>query len=106
MFAINSLSTGLNAANDLYRAFFANSIVLAISAAVTLVSVYILNKTTKVNRYGLLGELCGFGAAIGTTMFMASLAALTSIGIVHYVNVSCLVSIFFLFITHGLTNWI
>ena len=103
MFAINSLSTGLNAANDVYRAFFANSIVLAISAAVTLVCVYILNKTTKVNRYGILGEVCGFGAALGTAMFMASLAALTSIEIVHYANVSCFVAICFLFLGYGMS---
>ena len=41
----------------------------------------------------------------GTAMFMASLAALTSVGMVHYINVSCCLAILFLIFGLRLSHW-
>ena len=90
---INALATGLNALNESYRSLFANYYTLAISAMITGVFVYILNKSIKDKQS--VHPLCVGLAAFGFAMFMASLAALTKVGVVHYIHVNCFFACFF-----------
>ena len=90
---INALATGLNALNDSYRSLFANYYALAISAIITGAFVYILNKSIK-DRQSVNPLYVGL-AAFGFAIFMASLAALTKVEVVHYIHVNCFFACFF-----------
>ena len=90
---INALATGLNALNDTYLYLFENYYALAMSAYFTGVFVYILNKSIK-DKQSVNPYIVGL-AAFCFAMFMASLAALTKVGVVHYIHVNCFFACFF-----------